>query len=228
MEPSDGREIGKVVKWRKNMLNTKFDEKELTEICQILKRHGTDCATLVDLLKLVNSAASNDSIATFKHVRLMKEFGILQDTGLMCHACTMEVINLHAETCKEYKENMISEYFIPCPQEHYDYSKCEPAVWMVDACKIHRLENKAAEKEWEEGRRAHIMKEYGEPIFKGDVIVGHEKDKRRFDHTGRTEWLKMMFPDIDEQVRHNPWMGFFCEKHVGSFRKFSDKIIGYQ
>lgn len=210
------------------MLDTKFSEKELTDICQILKRHGTDCATLVNLLKLVNSAASNDSIATFKHVRLMKEFGILQDRSLICHTCTMEVINHHAETCKEYEENMNAEYFISCPENHYDYSKCEPAVWMVDTCKIHLLENKAAEKDWEEGRRDDIMLERGGPIFKDDVIVGYEKDKRRFDHTGRKNWLKKTFPDIDEQVRHNPWMGFFCEKHVGSFRKFSDKIIGYQ
>lgn len=210
------------------MLNTKFSEKELTEFCQILKRHGTDCATLVDLLKLVNSAASNDSIATFKRVRLMKEFGILQDRGLMCHACTMEVINLHAETCKEYKESMNAEYFIPCPENHFDYSKCEPAVWMVDAHKIHLLENKAAEQDWEEGRREDIMLEHGEPIFKDNIIVGYEKDKRRFNHTGRTNWLKETFSDIDEQVRHNPWLGFFCEKHVGSMRQFSDKIIGYR
>lgn len=212
------------------MLDTKFSEKELTAICQILKIHGTDCATLVDLLKLVNSAASNDAIATFKHVRLMKEFGIIEDRGLLCHACIMEVIDHHAETCEEYKERMNPDnnYYFPCPDSHYDYSKCEPAVWMVDVCKIYRLENKAAEKEWEEGRRCNIMKESGEPIFEGDVIVGYEKDKRRFDHTGRTEWLKMTFPDIDEQVRHNPGMGFFCQKHVGSMEAYSDKIMNYR
>lgn len=210
------------------MLDTKFSEKELTEICQILKRHGTDCATLVDLLRLVNSAASNDSIATFKRVRLMKEFGIIEDRGLLCHQCVMDVINHHADTCEEYKENMKSKYFYPCPDSHYDYSKCEPAVWIADVCKIHRLEHKAAEKEWEEGRRHNIIKERGEPIFRDNVIVGYEKDKRRFNHTGRTEWLEMMFPDIDEQVRHNPWMGFFCQKHVGSMESYSDKITGYR
>jgi hypothetical protein len=211
------------------MLDTKFSEKEMTEICQILKRHGTDCATLVDVLKLVNMAASNDSIATFKHVRLMKEFKIIEDRTLLCHQCVMDVINHHAETCVEYKERMASEkYFLPCPEEHYDYTKCEPAVWMVDGHKINVLENKAAEKDWEDGRRDNIMLESGEPIFEGDNIVGYEKDKRRFDHTGRTNWLEMMFSDIDKQVRHNPWMGFFCEKHIGSMLKFSDKIIGYR
>ena len=210
------------------MLDTKFSEEELTAICQILKKHGTDCATLVDILKLANSAASNDSIATFKHVRLMKEFGILQDRGLLCHACVMEVINRHAETCKEYEERMNAEYFFPCPREHYNYDLCEPAVWMVDGHEIHMLEHKAAEKDWEEGRREHVRIQHGGPIFKDDVIVGYEKDERRFDHTGRKNWLGDMFPDIDSQVRHNPWMGFFCEDHVGSMRPFSDKIIGYK
>lgn len=211
------------------MLETKFSEKEMTDICQILKRHGTDCATLVNILRLANSAASNDSIATYKHVILMKEFGILQDRSLMCHACTMEVINHHAETCEKYKDGMSSDnnYFIPCPDDHYDYSKCEPAVFMVDVCKINRLEHNAAEKEWEEGRREDIILEHGYPIFEGDVIVGHEKDRRRFNHTGRKNWLEAMFPDIDEQVRFNPWMGFFCERHVGSMLPFSDKIMNY-
>ena len=209
------------------MLETRFSEKEMTDICQILKRHGTDCATLVDILKLANSVASNDAIATFKHVRLMKEFGILQDRGLLCHTCVMEVINRHAETCKEYEERMSAEFFFPCPQEHYNYNLCEPAVWMVDHRTINRLENKAAEKDWEEGRRDNILLEHGDPIFEGDVIVGYEKDKRRFNHTGRTLWLEKTFPDMDEQVRHNPWMGFFCEKHAGSMRPFSNKIMDY-
>lgn len=212
------------------MLNTQFSEEEMTMICQILKRHGTDCATLVNILKLANDASSNDSIATFKHVRLMKEFGILKDRGLLCHTCAMEVIDRHAETCEEYKERMSpdNKYFFPCPDDHYDYGYCEPAVWMVDGRMIHRLENKAAETDWEEGRRDNIMRESGEPIFEGDKVVGYEKDKRRFNHTGRTDWLKRKFPDIDEQVRHNPWMGFFCEKHVGSMRPYANKIMNYR
>lgn len=212
------------------MLDTKFSEEELTTICQILKRHGTDCATLVDIIRTANEASPDDSIVTFKHVRLLKEFNILQDRTLLCHQCVMDAINHHADTCIEYKEKMESsdKYFFPCPSEHYDYSKCEPAVWMVDVSKVHRLEEKAAEKDWQEGRRENIMLESGEPIFEGDDIVGYEKDKRRFNHTGRKIWLENMFPDIDEQVRHNPWMGFFCEKHVGSMRPYSDKIIGYK
>ncbi len=212
------------------MLETKFSEEEMTEICQILKRHGTDCATLVDMIKIANEAASNDSIVTFKHVRLLKEFNVLQDRTLLCHQCVMDVINHHAETCLEYKQRMEStnNYFFPCPDEHYDYSKCEHAVWMVDAWKIHILEKKAAEKDWQEGRIENIKLEYGDPIFEGDDIIGYEKDKRRFDHTGRTIWLEKMFPDIDQQVRHNPSMGFFCERHVGSMRSYSDKIIGYR
>jgi len=158
------------------MLETKFSEEELTTICQIMKNHGTDCATLVDILNLAHRASSNDAIATFKHVRLMKEFGILQDRSLLCHTCVMEVINHHAETCAEHKESMNAKYFVPCPDSHYDYSMVEPAVWMVDGYKIKRLENKAAEKDWEEGRRDNIRKEYGEPIFDGDDIVGYEKD----------------------------------------------------
>jgi hypothetical protein len=210
------------------MLNTKFSEKEMTDICQILKRHGTDCATLVDILKTANMAASNDSIKTFRHVRLLKEFGLLQDRGLLCHSCVKDVIDHHAETCEEYKESLMSECFFHCPESHYDYSKVEPAVWMVDGGVINRLEHKAAEKDWEEGRRDDIRVEHGDPIFEGNVIVGYEKDKRRFDHTGRTNWLKKMFPDIDEEVRHNPWMGFFCERHIRSMLKFSNRIIGYQ
>ena len=210
------------------MLETKFSEKEMTEICQILKRHGTDCATLVDMIRTANEASSNDSIVSFKHVRLLKEFNVIQDRYLLCHQCVMDVINHHAETCVEYQERMASDNFFPCPQDHYDYSKCEPAVWMVDTGKIHRLEKKAAEKDWQEGRREYIQLEHGEPIFEGDDIIGYEKDKRRFDHTGRTIWLKEMFPDIDEQVRHNPSMGFFCEKHIGSMKPYADKIIGYR
>lgn len=210
------------------MLDTKFSEEELTAICQILKRHGTDCATLVDVLKLANMAASNDTVATFKRVRLMKEFKVIEDRTLLCHQCVMDVINHHAETCVEYKERMASENFFPCSEDHCDYSKCEPAVWMVDGSKIYRLEEKAAEKDWEEGRRENIKLEHGEPIFEGDDIVGYGKDKRRFDHTGSKNWLEMMFPDIDEQVRHNPWMGFFCENHVCSMRPYADKIIGYR
>ncbi len=228
MELSDSREVGNVAKRRKNMLNTKFSEKELTDICQILKRHGTDCATLMDILRLANSAASNDSIQTYKHVILMKEFGLLQDRDLLCHTCTMGVINHHADTCKEYEESMNAKYFFPCPDSHYDYSKCEPAVWMVNVRKIYDLEEKAAKRDWEEGRRDNIMLERGGPIFDGDTIIRYEKDKRRFDHTGRTNWLRETFPDIDEHVRHNPWMGFFCEKHVGSMQKFSDRITGYR
>lgn len=211
------------------MLQTKFSEKEMTEICQILKRHGTDCATLVDILSLANSASSNDAIATFKRVRLLKEFEVINDRTLLCHHCVMDVINHHSETCEEHKRRMNDDkYFLPCPDEHYDYSKCESAVWMVDSDKIHRLEEKAAEKDWEEGRRDNIRKEYGDPIFEDDEIVGYEKDKRRYDHIGRTNWLLATFPDIDEQVRFNPWMGFFCDKHVGSMREFSDKITGYR
>jgi len=213
----------------KNMLQTKFSEEELTEICQILKRHGTDCATLVDLLKVANDACQNDVIATFKRVRLMKEFNLIQDRTLLCHACIDEVIAHHNETCVEHKERMASEkYFLPCPQEHYDYNKCEPAVWMVDGSKIHRLEEKAAEKDWEEGRRDNIKLESGDPIFDGDNIIGYEKDKRRFNHIGRTIWLEKTFPDIDGQVRHNPCMGFFCEKHIGSMKPYSDRIMGYR
>lgn len=211
------------------MLNTKFSKEELTAICQIMKKHGTDCATLVDVLKTANVAASNDSIATFKHVRLMKEFGVLEDKYFLCHQCVMDAINHHADTCEEYKERMSPDnnYYFPCPQDHYDYSKCKPAVWMVDGHKINLLEHEAAKKEWEEGRRDNIMLERGEPIFKDDIMVGHEKDKRRFNHTGRTNWLEMMFPDIDVQVRHNPWMGFFCDEHIGSMRPYSDRITDY-
>ncbi len=223
------------------MLNTKFNKEELTAICQIMKKHGTDCATLVDVLKTANVAAPNDSISTFKHVRLMKEFGVLEDKYFLCHQCVMDAINHHADTCAEYigkmricgsdDENITEREkfnaYLPCPQDHYDYSKCKPAVWMVDGHKINLLEHKAAEKEWEEGRRDNIMLERGEPIFKDDIIVGHEKDKRRFDHTGRTNWLEMMFPDIDVQVRHNPWMGLFCEEHVRSMKPYSDKITDY-
>lgn len=210
------------------MLNTRFSEEELTEICQILKKHGTDCATLVDILKTANTAASNDSINTFKHVRLLKEFGVLQDLGLLCHSCVAEVINLHAETCLGYREMLLSQGYSSCPREHYDYSGCEPAVWMVDGRKIHLLENKAAEKDWAEGRRDNIRLERGEPIFDGDTIVGYEKDKRRFNHIGRKNWLLEMFPDIDEDIRFNNWMGLLCERHVGSMRPFSDRIIGYK
>lgn len=210
------------------MINTRFSEEELTTICQILKRHGTDCATLVDMLGHVNKASPNDGIATFKRVRLMKEFGILQDQSIICHTCTMNVINHHAETCEDHKKMMNSEYYLPCPDSHYDYSECEPAVWMIDGHKILLLENKTAEKDWEEGRRDNIMLERGEPIFEGNTIIGHEKDKRCFNHTGRTIWLKKTFPDIPEDARFNPWMGFFCDKHVGTMRPYADRIIGYR
>lgn len=212
------------------MLDTKFSEKELTVICQILKKHGADCATLVDILKLANDVASNDAISTFKRVRLLKEFGILQDRGLLCHQCVIDVIDHHANTCIEYKERMNpdNKYCLSCPDDHYDYSKCEPAAWMVDGFKIRALKHKAAEKDWEEGRRENIVLERGEPIFEGNTIIGYEKDKRRFSYAGGNNWLNEMFPDIDKDIRHNPWMGLLCERHIGSMRQFSSKIIGYR
>jgi hypothetical protein len=228
MELSDGREIGKTLDKEKNMLNTKFSEKELTAICQILKKHGTDCTTFVDILKLANTVAPNDIITTFKRVRLLKEFGIIEDRDLICHSCISEVVNLHALTCREYMDSILSKGYSHCPEEHYDYSGCEPAAWMVDGFKIHALEHKAAEKDWEEGRRGNIVVERGEPIFEGNTIIRYEKDKRRFNHAGRTNWLKEMFPDIDEDIRFNQWMGLLCERHVGSMRQFSDRITGYR
>lgn len=210
------------------MISTRFSEEELTAICQVLKGHGTDCATLVDILKTANTVASNDSIRTFKHIRLLKEFGVLQDRDIICHSCTAEVINSHAIRCKDYQKSILSEGCSHCPTEHYDYSGCEPAVWMVDSNKIYLLKEKAAEKDWEEGRRENIVRECGEPIFEENTIVGYEKDRRRFNFTGSTNWLKETFPDVDEQVRHNPWMGFLCERHVGSMRPYADRITGYR
>ncbi len=231
MEPSDCREVGKVIK-EKNMLNTKFSEKELTEICQILKRHGTDCATLLEVLKLAHCASSNDARATYKHVRLMKEFGVINDRSILCYECTMEVINHHNNTCEEHKERMKNDkYFFPCPNSHYDYSACEPAKWMVDEHKIHKLEIKAAKKAFDDGRTDGIYMSRGEPIFNNDndeEIVGYEKDIPRFDHVARKKWLEETFPDIDENVRFNRWMGFFCEKHIGSMRLYADLIMGYK
>jgi len=128
-------------------MNTKFSEEEMTQLCQILKRHGTDCNTLVDILKLANSASSSDVGATYKHIRLLKEFGVISDKDILCHTCVNEVINLHAEMCEEYKKYIESKekyYALPSPSEHYDYSKCNVAVWMVDSFKINQLEHTAA------------------------------------------------------------------------------------
>ncbi len=212
------------------MLNTKFSEKEMTEICQILKRHGTDCATLMNILEFANRGAPNDAIATYKHVRLMKEFGIINDRTLLCHQCMMDVINHHAETCEEHKEKMADEkYFIPCPDSHYDYSTCESAKWMVDASKIHRLEMKAARKAFEDGKKNDIYMSGDGPVYDelGNVVE-YRKDVPYFGHLGRKNWLEETFPDIDEQVRFNPWTGFFCEKHVGSMRLYADLIVNYK
>jgi len=212
------------------MLDTKFSEKELTVICQIMKKHGSDCATLVDVLKLANTVAPNDVITTFKRVRLLKEFGILEDRDLICHSCISEVINNHALTCVEYQKSILSEGYSHCPEEHYDYSKCEPAAWMVDGFKIRVLRHRAAEKDWEEGRRENIVLKRGEPIFEDNtaIIVGYEKDKRRFNYAGNANWLNEMFPDIDKDIRHNPWMGLLCERHIGSMRPYASRIIGYR
>jgi hypothetical protein len=212
----------------KYMINTRFSEKELTVICQMLKEHGTDCATLVDILKTANTIGPNDAIMTFKRVRLLKEFGVLEDRDLICHSCIAEADINHVLTCRGYRDSLLSEGISHCPEEHYDYSGCDPAVWMVDYRKIHALEHKASEKDWEEGRRENIVLERGEPIFEGDTIVRYEKDKRRFNHTGRTNWLREMFPDIDEDIRFNPWMGLLCERHIGSMKPYADKIIGYR
>lgn len=203
------------------MLETRFSEKEMTTICQILKEHGTDCTTLVDVLKMANSAAPNDAITTYKHVRLMKEFGVIQDITLLCHTCVMDVINHHADTCKEYKERMKAKFFCPCPDDHYDYSKCEHAVWMVDTPKIYSLEEKAAFDEWSKGKVENITS-YCDERNGVEVVV------RRFNHEGRTMWLEKTFPDILPELRFNPWMGFLCEKHIGSMKPYADKIIGYR
>jgi len=209
------------------MINTKFSKEEMTSICQILKKHGTDCKTLVDILQTANSAASNDSINTYKHVRLLKEFGIITEE-FKCHMCVMDVINHHAETCEVYKNNIMNDkYILPCPEDHYNYSKCEPAVWMVDSSMIYDLEHKSAQKDWDEGRRENIRIGWESVYDDNNELVEEEKEVRRFDHMGRTIWLEKMFPDIIEEIRFNPWQGFLCDKHIGSMKPYANKIIGW-
>lgn len=180
------------------MLETKFSKEEMNMLCQLLKRHGTDCATLADILGLANRASPNDAGATFKHIRLLKEFSVIGDRDILCHMCVSEVIDHHAEICEEYKERMKAEYFLPCPDEHYDYSKCEPAVWMVDSDKIYRLREKA---------------EMNVPLV--------------YRYNAGVRWLEETFPDIQSDIRHNLWMGFLCEKHIGSMKPYADRITGY-
>ena len=117
----------------------------------------------------------------------------------------------------------VTIYCSPCSQEHYHYEKCEPVVWMVDEEMIHKLEEI-----FEKGRIEDIRIECGDPIFKKDELVGYEPDRPNFTYNARTKWLEEMFPDIDGQVRHNPWMGLLCEKHIGSMRPYANKIIGYK
>lgn len=191
------------------MIETKFSKNELTSICQLLKIHGTDCATLVDLLRVAYRASSNDSIATFKHVRLMKEFGIIGDRDILCHTCKMEVIDRHAETCEEYKKSMASS--VGCPDDHYDWNGCKPAVWMVDDSKISLLDRSAAKKALASGNR-------------DDVWLDNE-DEPHFTHTAREKWLSETFPDIDSEVRWNPFMGFLCESHIGSMKPYANRIL---
>lgn len=231
MELSDDREIGKIRKKGEDiyMLETKFSEKELTEICQLLKRHGTDCATLVDILRFANVASPNDAGGTYKHIRLLKEFSILKDRDILCHTCISEVIERHADTCEEWKKNMTSDYPLPCPEDHYDYSRCEPAVWMVDWYQISRLEDKAAKMAFEEGKKEDIHMIRKDPISWDDKgnVTEFGKDTPHFTHTARTRWLEENFPDIPSDIRFNPWMGFLCEKHIGSMRPYANRIIGY-
>lgn len=146
LESSDWRESKQYVRHKgseKEMLNTKFSEEELTEICELMRNHGTNCAVLVDILKLAYRAYPDDAMNTFRHVRLLKEFGVIEDRDLLCYTCVHEVIEHHANTCKEYKKR---EFSI-CPEDHYDYSKCEPAMWMTDFWKIRSL---TKDKDWNE------------------------------------------------------------------------------
>ncbi len=122
------------------MLKTRFSEKELTELCQMLRNHKTNCATLVEILKLAYSSYPNDAGATFRHIILLKEFGVIDDRDYLCNICVHEVIEHHADTCEEHKRRMSDDkYFFPCPEDHYDYSKCESAIWMTNFFKIHDL-----------------------------------------------------------------------------------------
>lgn len=205
------------------MLETKFSREEANTMCQILKAHGTDCATVIEILKLAYDAYPNDAMNTYKHVRLLKELGVIQDRDLLCHTCVHEAVELHAETCKEHKRRTKEKYFFPCSHknDHYGMNKCEAAVWMVDACKIYRLEHEAAMTDWNEGRRENISSSFEERN-------GKEVRVNRFNHTGRTLWLEKMFPDILEEIRFNLWMGLLCEKHIGSMKPYADKIIGYR
>ncbi len=131
------------------MLETRFSEKEMTELCKLLRNHGTNCKTLIEILELAYRSYPNDAMNTYKHVILLKEIGIINDRDILCNTCSYEVIEEHANTCEEHKRRMNDDkYFFPCPDEHYDYSKCEPAVWMIDFWKIQNLtKNKCYDEE---------------------------------------------------------------------------------
>jgi len=121
------------------MLRTKLSEREMTDLCKLLREHGTNCKTLIEILELAYRSYPNDAMDTYKHVILLKELGIINDRDLLCNTCVYEVIEEHANTCEEYKRRMEAEFFLPCSDEHYDYSKCEPAVWMTDFRKIYNI-----------------------------------------------------------------------------------------
>jgi hypothetical protein len=194
-------------------MKTKFSEEEMTQLCQILKKHGTDCGTLEDMLYIFNRSMPNDAISTFKHVRLLKEFGVIDDRVILCHVCVSDVINNHAVTCKDYKRVMRSDYPIGCPDSHYDYSRCESAVWMVDCHEVYKLEKIEADKIYKNGNT------------KGVCFVDGVPD--RLDFSERSRFLEEKFPDIPKDVRFNPSFGFLCDKHIGSMKKYANKIIGY-
>ncbi len=194
LELSDRRESKQYVRYigsEKKMLNTKFSEEELTEICKLMRNHGTNCAVLVDILKLAYRAYPNDAMSTFRHVRLLKEFGVIEDRDLLCDICVYEAIEHHSNTCGEYKTRLRDpECFFPCSEDHYDYSKCEPAIWMTDFWKIHNL-------------------------------------KKNNDWNEIVDVLKETFPDMPEDILHNH-PHFLCEKHVGSMKPYSNKIMEYR
>lgn len=148
--------------------------------------------TIRDILDVAWKAYPNNAGATFRHIRLLKSFGVLKERELLCHTCIKELLDRHAETCEEHKKYIDGHSNIPCPDSHCNFEEAEEATWKVNESAIYKAERK---------------------------VLGEDRT-----HDERVKWLKETFPDIPDEARFNPWMGFFCDEHIGSMKSYANRI----
>lgn len=115
---------------------------------------------LKDILGTAWCAYPSDAGSTYKHIRLLKNFGIIKPMEILCNMCIQKVIDEHAENCPEYKKHIDKPELISmCPEEHYSYDYCEEATWMVSSEAVNKAEKRAIGKNYKYEERVKWLEE---------------------------------------------------------------------